>query len=76
LGFTSDTGWFPDTTASCASTISTLNFDIIEAWNRRKKKNHQKEAWKRRKKKEAAAKAEPAKAGLAGPTLAKAGPTG
>jgi hypothetical protein len=32
------------------STTSTLKSDIIEAWNRRKKKNHRKEAWKRRKK--------------------------
>jgi hypothetical protein len=45
-----DTGWPSDTTASCASTISTLKSDIIEAWKRRKKKNHQKEAWKRHKK--------------------------
>jgi hypothetical protein len=43
-------GWLSDTTASCASTTSTLKSDIIEAWKRRKKKNHQKEAWKRRKK--------------------------
>jgi hypothetical protein len=63
-------GWLPDTTASCASTTSTLQSDIIEAWKRRKKKNHRKEAWKCREKKEAAAKAGPAKAG---PTLAKAG---
>jgi hypothetical protein len=41
-----DTGWPSDTTASCASTISTLKSDIIEAWKRRKKKNHRKEAWK------------------------------
>jgi hypothetical protein len=45
-----DTGWPLDTTTSCASTISTLKSDIIEAWKRRKKKNHRKEAWKRRKK--------------------------
>jgi hypothetical protein len=45
-----DTGWPSDTTASCASTTSTLKSDIIEAWKRRKKKNHQKEAWKCRKK--------------------------
>jgi hypothetical protein len=45
-----DTGWPSDTTASCASTTSTLKSDIIEAWKRRKKKNHRKEAWKRRKK--------------------------
>jgi hypothetical protein len=68
-----DTGWFPDTTASCASTTSTLKSDIIEAWKRRKKKNHRKEAWKCRKKKEAAAEAGPAKAS---PTPAKANPTG
>jgi hypothetical protein len=65
-------GCLSDTTASCASTTSTLKFDIIKAWKIRKKKNHQKEAWKRRKKKEAAAEAGPAKAS---PTLAKAGPT-
>jgi hypothetical protein len=41
-----DTGWLSDTTASCASTTSTLKSDIIEAWKRRKKKNHQREAWK------------------------------
>jgi hypothetical protein len=35
-----DTGWLSDTTASCASTTSTLKFNIIEAWKRRKKKNH------------------------------------
>jgi hypothetical protein len=64
-----DTGWLSDTTASCASTTSTLKSDIIEAWKRRKKKNRRKEAWKHRKKKEAAAEAGPAKAG---PTLAKA----
>jgi hypothetical protein len=40
-------GWHSDPTASCASTLKS---DIIEVWNRRKKKNHQKEAWKRRKK--------------------------
>jgi hypothetical protein len=40
-----DTGWPSDTTASCASTLKS---DIIEAWKRRKKKNHRKEAWKRR----------------------------
>jgi hypothetical protein len=68
-----DTGWFLDTTASCASTTSTLKSDIIEAWKRRKKKNHRKEAWKRHKKKEAAAEDRPAKAN---PTPAKAGPTG
>jgi hypothetical protein len=45
-----DTGWPSDTAASCASTTSTLKSDIIEAWKRRKKKNHRKEAWKRRKK--------------------------
>jgi hypothetical protein len=43
----SDAGWLSDSTTSCASTIKS---DIIEAWKRRKKKNHQKEAWKRRKK--------------------------
>jgi hypothetical protein len=42
-----DTGWPSDTTASCASTLKS---DIIEAWKRRKKKNHRKEAWKRHKK--------------------------
>jgi hypothetical protein len=42
-----DMGGLSDTTASCASTISTLKSDIIEAWKRRKKKNHQREAWKR-----------------------------
>jgi hypothetical protein len=30
--------------------VSTLKSDIIEAWKRRKKKNHRKEAWKHRKK--------------------------
>jgi hypothetical protein len=45
-----DTGLPSDTTTSCASTTSTLKSDIIEAWKRRKKKNHRKEAWKRRKK--------------------------
>jgi hypothetical protein len=39
-----DMGWPSDTTESCASTTSTLKSDIIEAWKRRKKKNHQKEA--------------------------------
>jgi hypothetical protein len=68
-----DTGWLSYTTASCASTTSTLKSDIIEAWKRRKKKNHQKEAWKCRKKKEAAAEAGPAKVG---PTSAKVSPTG
>jgi hypothetical protein len=33
--------------ASCASTLKS---DIVEAWKRRKKKNHRKEAWKRRRK--------------------------
>jgi hypothetical protein len=47
---TDDTGWPSDTTTSCASTISTLKSNIIEAWKRRKKKNHRKEAWKRLKK--------------------------
>jgi hypothetical protein len=42
-----DTGWLSDSTASCASTLKS---NIIEAWKRRKKKNHRKEAWKRRKK--------------------------
>jgi hypothetical protein len=42
-----DTGWPSDTIASCASTLKS---DIIEAWKRRKKKNHRKEAWKHRKK--------------------------
>jgi hypothetical protein len=42
-----DAGWPSDTTTSCASTLKS---DIIEAWKRRKKKNHRKEAWKRRKK--------------------------
>jgi hypothetical protein len=45
-----DMGWPSDTTASCASTTSTLKSDIIEAWKRRKKKNHRKEAWKCHKK--------------------------
>jgi hypothetical protein len=36
-----------DTTTSCASTLKS---NIIEAWKRRKKKNHRKEAWKHRKK--------------------------
>jgi hypothetical protein len=40
-------GWLLDSTTSCASTIKS---DIIEAWKRRKKKNHRKEAWKRRRK--------------------------
>jgi hypothetical protein len=43
-----DAGWLSDTTVSCASTTSTLKSNIIEAWKRRKKKNHRKEAWKRR----------------------------
>jgi hypothetical protein len=43
-------GWPSDTTASCASTTSTLKSGIIEVWKRRKKKNHRKEAWKRHKK--------------------------
>jgi hypothetical protein len=42
-----DVGWLLDSTTSCVSTIKS---DIIEAWKRRKKKNHRKEAWKRRKK--------------------------
>jgi hypothetical protein len=42
-----DAGWLSDSTTSCASTIKS---DIIEAWKRRKKKNHWKEAWKRHKK--------------------------
>jgi hypothetical protein len=42
-----DAGWPSDTTASCASTLKS---NIIEAWKRRKKKNHRKEAWKRYKK--------------------------
>jgi hypothetical protein len=42
-----DAGWPSDTTASCASTLKSY---IIEAWKRRKKKNHRKEAWKRSKK--------------------------
>jgi hypothetical protein len=45
-----DMGWPSDTTASCESTTSTLKSDIIEAWKRRKEKNHRKEAWKRHKK--------------------------
>jgi hypothetical protein len=45
-----DTEWPSDTTTSCASTTYTLKSDIIEAWKRRKKKNHRKEAWKRHKK--------------------------
>jgi hypothetical protein len=68
-----DTGWPSDTTASCASTTSTLKSNIIEAWKRKKKKNHRKEAWKHRKKKEAAVEGGSAKAG---PTSAKAGPIG
>jgi hypothetical protein len=40
-------GWLSDSTTSCASTIKS---DIIEAWKRRKKRNHWKEAWKHRKK--------------------------
>jgi hypothetical protein len=47
LGPTSYAEWPSDTTTSCASTLKS---DIIEAWKRRKKKNHRKEAWKRRKK--------------------------
>jgi hypothetical protein len=47
LNKSSDVGWLSDSTTSCASTIKS---NIIEAWKRRKKKNHQKEAWKRRKK--------------------------
>jgi hypothetical protein len=54
------------------STTSTVKSDIIEAWKRRKKKNHQKEAWKRCKKKKVVAEVRPAKAS---PTLAKAGLT-
>jgi hypothetical protein len=42
-----DAGWLSDSTTSCASTIKSY---IIEAWKRRKKKNHRKEAWKHRKK--------------------------
>jgi hypothetical protein len=64
-----DTGWPSDTTTSCASTTSTLKFDIIEAWKRRKKKNHQKESWKHRKKRrqlklDRLKPAPPAKAGM------------
>jgi hypothetical protein len=44
--------WPSDTTASCVSTTSTLKSNIIEAWKRRKKKNHRKEAWKRHKKRQ------------------------
>jgi hypothetical protein len=40
-------GWLLDSTTSCAPIIKS---DIIEAWKRRKKKNHRKEAWKHRKK--------------------------
>jgi hypothetical protein len=29
-----DMGWLSDTTTSCASTISTLKSDIIEAWKK------------------------------------------
>jgi hypothetical protein len=36
-----DAGWLSDSTTSCASIIKS---DIIEAWKRRKKKNHRKEA--------------------------------
>jgi hypothetical protein len=39
-----DTGWPLDTTTSYASTTSTLKSDIIEAWKRRKNKNHRKKA--------------------------------
>jgi hypothetical protein len=39
-----DKGWLSDTTASCASTTSTLKSDIVDAWKRTKKKNHRKEA--------------------------------
>jgi hypothetical protein len=46
VGGVRDMGWPSDTTTSCASTISTLKSDIIEAWKRRKKKNHRKEGWK------------------------------
>jgi hypothetical protein len=42
-----DAGWPSDTTTSCASTLKS---DIIEAWKRRKKKNHRKEAWKHQQK--------------------------
>jgi hypothetical protein len=42
-----DVGWLSDSTTSCASTIKS---NIIEAWKRKKKKNHRKEAWKRCKK--------------------------
>jgi hypothetical protein len=42
-----DAGWPSDTTTSCASTLKS---NVIEAWKRRKKKNHRKVAWKRRKK--------------------------
>jgi hypothetical protein len=42
-----DVGWPSDPITSCASTLKS---DIIEAWKRRKKKNHRKEAWKRCKK--------------------------
>jgi hypothetical protein len=42
-------GWLLDSTTTCASIIKS---DIIEAWRRRKKKNHRKEAWKRRKKRQ------------------------
>jgi hypothetical protein len=42
-----DVGWPSDPTTSCASTLKS---DSIEAWKRRKKKNHRKEAWKHRKK--------------------------
>jgi hypothetical protein len=64
-----ETRWLSDTTTSCASTISTLKSDIIEAWKRRKKKNHRKEAWKRHKKRpqlklDRLKLAPPAKAGL------------
>jgi hypothetical protein len=46
-----DTGWLLNTIASCASTTSTLKSDIIEAWKRRKKKNHRTKVWKHRRRK-------------------------
>jgi hypothetical protein len=67
-----DTGWPSDTTASCASTTSTLKSDIIEVWKGRKKKNHRKRSLEVPQE-EAAAEAGPAKAG---PTPVKAGLTG
>jgi hypothetical protein len=67
-----DAGWPSDTTASCASTTSTLKSNIIEVWKKRKKKNHWKESLEAPQE-EAAAEAGLAKAD---PAPDKAGPTG